>query len=351
MKRICSLILTLALVLGLCACSQKAPTWKEQYDLGMKYLSEGNYQEAIIAFTAAIEIDPKQALAYVGRGNVYMSSGTAEDLAAAQEDYQAALALDETLEDAWIGLIDAYIRLEDYESARRILEQALALVDSDELRAKQEELDRLSAPEPGSDGFFRAVQQHLAPAVSFDFAIDGTPLAGSDIYTIAPLLGGQVENQGGDLSVWAGLNGPSANKFSWSQMDGVDRIELLGVLGSKETVRIWPSEYFAGIAATDTLDQALEKLGFTEEERAYLGSCYDISIYYYPENDYWSLTARPADDAVSTELGRCCLNIYGENMCSYCFEYSMDEAGLGSDTPVDGRAELVTMVVNNLKKQ
>ena len=87
------------------------------------------------------------------------------------------------------------------------------------------------------------------------------------------------------------------------------------------------------------------------EERAYLGSCYDISIYYYPENDYWSLTARPADDAVSTELGRCCLNIYGEDMCSYCFEYSMDAAGLGSDTPVDGRAELVTMVVNNLKKQ
>ena len=63
MKRICSLLLTLALVLGLCVCGQKAgttPTWQEQYDLGIRYLSEGNYQEAILAFTAAIEIDPKR---------------------------------------------------------------------------------------------------------------------------------------------------------------------------------------------------------------------------------------------------------------------------------------------------
>lgn len=39
-------------------------TYQEQYDLGMKYLTDGNYEEAIIAFTAAIELEPKNADAY-----------------------------------------------------------------------------------------------------------------------------------------------------------------------------------------------------------------------------------------------------------------------------------------------
>lgn len=66
------LTLTLALALALCACGQDIATaWQEQYDLGIKYLSEGNYEEAIIAFTAAIEIDPKQPEAYFGRGQSY----------------------------------------------------------------------------------------------------------------------------------------------------------------------------------------------------------------------------------------------------------------------------------------
>lgn len=346
MKKLTSM--ALALLILLCACA-KAPTWQEQYDLGMRYLSDGNYQEAIIAFTAAIEIDPKRAEAYVGRGGAYLGSGeTAENLAAAQGDYQVALELDQTLTDAWLGLIDICIRQEDYEGAQRLLEQALTAVDSEELRVKQEELVRLSTPEPGSDEFFRAVQQHLSPAVSFDFAINGTPLIGADIYTIAALLGGQVKNQGGDLSVWVGP--ASANKFSWSNMDGVDRIELLGVLGNKAQIRIWPSEYFAGIAAADTLDQALEKLGFTEEERAYLSTCGEINLYYNPDNHFWSISARPAD-AAGTTSGSCSLNLYEINKCSYCFDYSMAEAGLGSNTPVDGRAELSTMTVNNLKQK
>lgn len=78
MKRISSLFLTFALVLSLCACGQKAPTWQEQYDLGVHYLSEGNYEEAIIAFTAAIEIDPKQPDAYFGLADVYIAQGNVD---------------------------------------------------------------------------------------------------------------------------------------------------------------------------------------------------------------------------------------------------------------------------------
>lgn len=86
MKRICSWLLTLVLVLGLCACGQSAEAkWQEQYDLGMRYLSEGNYEEAIIAFTAAIEIDPRRPDAYLGLADVYEAQGDLESLRAILE--------------------------------------------------------------------------------------------------------------------------------------------------------------------------------------------------------------------------------------------------------------------------
>ena len=87
MRRIFSLLLTLALALGLCACGQSGETkWQEQYDLGLRYLSEGNYQEAVVAFTAAIEIDPKRPEAYEKDAEAYTAAGRVD------EDPPAALS-------------------------------------------------------------------------------------------------------------------------------------------------------------------------------------------------------------------------------------------------------------------
>lgn len=98
------------LILLLCACGQKAPTWQEQYDLGVRYLSEGSYEEAIIAFTAAIEIDPKQAQAY-------------EKLA------------------------DAYVYLNDLDSAVQVLEEGIAASGNSKLQEKLDELKTVGEPE------------------------------------------------------------------------------------------------------------------------------------------------------------------------------------------------------------
>ena len=113
------------------ACKSQ-PTWQEQYDLGIRYLSEGNYEEAIIAFTAAIEIDPQQALAYIGRADAYKYSGKEEwDFSKAEEDYQIAIELDETIVDAWIGLADLYFKnFNDIQRAVNTLEAYLEIDNS-----------------------------------------------------------------------------------------------------------------------------------------------------------------------------------------------------------------------------
>lgn len=70
LRRMTAWCLSLLLVLGLMACS-RGPSWQEQYDLGMQYLTQSSYEEAILAFTAAIEIDEKRPEAYFGRGQSY----------------------------------------------------------------------------------------------------------------------------------------------------------------------------------------------------------------------------------------------------------------------------------------
>lgn len=137
-------LLVLFLLIILCACEQKAPTWQEQYDLGVRYLSEGNYEEAIIAFTAAIEIDPKQAPAYVGRGDAYVLSGETENnLAAAQVDYEKAIELDNTITDAYLSLADVYIRQENYDKALEILRRGLEKTEEYFIKEKLDEIEKI----------------------------------------------------------------------------------------------------------------------------------------------------------------------------------------------------------------
>lgn len=59
-------------ILVLTGCAGKAEVYQDKYDLGVKYVSEGNYEEAILALNAAIEIDPKQAAPYLELADIYI---------------------------------------------------------------------------------------------------------------------------------------------------------------------------------------------------------------------------------------------------------------------------------------
>ena len=97
-KRWLMIVLVLCLTMSLLACGKKTDdesealqtqaqmTWQEQYDLGIRLLNEGKYEDAILAFQAAIQIDPKKADAYVILADAYVQAGNRDGAMAALQD-------------------------------------------------------------------------------------------------------------------------------------------------------------------------------------------------------------------------------------------------------------------------
>lgn len=140
MKRIKMMCFLLALLGLLSACSahsvdaeeQSAPTWQSRYDLGVRYLSDGRYEEAILAFTAAIEIDPKNAQAYEQRGDAYwelaqsaQGSEQTDAYRGAAEDYESAMQWGSETDELYRRAADAYYGAQDYEKAESYYEKLL----------------------------------------------------------------------------------------------------------------------------------------------------------------------------------------------------------------------------------
>ena len=126
MKKIMKIAIVFLLLFT--ACGKADLTWEEHYDLGMRYLTEGNYEKAILSFTAAIEIDAKRIEAYIGRGDAYFAFEELEDhYASAIADYEAVLGLDEQYVDAYMKLADIYIVLDETEKVITNFEKVLEL--------------------------------------------------------------------------------------------------------------------------------------------------------------------------------------------------------------------------------
>lgn len=135
LKKLVSFSLPYAIMLLLLVgCAEKPKTFDEQYDLGVKYISEGNYEEAIIALSAAIEIEPNSAIAYLNRGNAYYEQKMLDN---AISDYTNAISLNPDTSEVYINLTQLYIEQESYDSALEICKEGLDKFPND---AKLEEL-------------------------------------------------------------------------------------------------------------------------------------------------------------------------------------------------------------------
>ena len=112
MKKVLVIFFTFLFFLGMSACGQSTEKqWQEQYDLGVRYLSEGNYEEAILAFTAAIEIDPKRPEAYAKAAEAYEAAGDPEGSRAILEQGYAETENED--------LLPAPVPLEGYPKTER----------------------------------------------------------------------------------------------------------------------------------------------------------------------------------------------------------------------------------------
>ena len=109
----------------LCACSSQS-RWQKQYDLGIQYLIDENYEEAVVAFQAAIEVEPNQAEGYQGIGQAYQ--GQAQTLIA---------------ENSWEEGLEYYrLAVQAYETAAELKSSAENTEDElDDLRAEISKLE------------------------------------------------------------------------------------------------------------------------------------------------------------------------------------------------------------------
>jgi tetratricopeptide (TPR) repeat protein len=69
-------MLGLVLLLLVTSCTADAETYDKQ---GREHVDEGEYSQAIEAFTKAIETDPEYADAYNNRGNTYRKNGDIDE--------------------------------------------------------------------------------------------------------------------------------------------------------------------------------------------------------------------------------------------------------------------------------
>ena len=123
-------VLLLALAL-FTACTSKAAKAQEKIELGQKYLTELNYTEAVASFTEAIELDPENIPAYMGRAEAYVGL---EQYPEAKADYTTAIEkaaeLPYTQAQAYVGRAEVNElttanedALSDYEAASTALDK------------------------------------------------------------------------------------------------------------------------------------------------------------------------------------------------------------------------------------
>lgn len=137
MKKLFTVFICVLLAAALAACGGSTPAepTSEDYTLATEYLENKQYAEAVEAFGKVIAAE-QNAFAYIGRGDAYTGL---EDAQSALADYTRAIELGGGAA-AYLGAVDANIRLNEFEKALALAEQGVKKYSTDELRQKLEQL-------------------------------------------------------------------------------------------------------------------------------------------------------------------------------------------------------------------
>ncbi|MCM1044741.1 MAG: tetratricopeptide repeat protein [Candidatus Gastranaerophilales bacterium] len=93
------LVLLAAIIIGVTIFRDSGRRLQEQLDLGAKYLEEMDYEQALVAFHAVLEIEPRNA-------------------------------------DAYLGIVEVYIRMNDFESALEYAKEGYEVTEDERLKEK-----------------------------------------------------------------------------------------------------------------------------------------------------------------------------------------------------------------------
>lgn len=159
----------------------------EQISLGEKYLTEENYEEAIVAFKKAIEIESNDPELYIKLADAYMANGDSDNAIATLEngykqtndeaikkkldEFKTQLEYDKLISDGekafsdknyteavkkfekaielkptevkpYISAADCYVNSKDNDSAKKILEKGYEKTKSNDIKKKLDELKK-----------------------------------------------------------------------------------------------------------------------------------------------------------------------------------------------------------------
>lgn len=129
LRMLAILLLVLALFT---ACTSSAQKAAQQLELGRKYLTEQNYAEAVAAFTEAIQLDPNNIDAYMGRAEAHKALQKYEE---ATSDYSTVI--EKTADQpytqalAYQGRADLYEQTEEWAKAESDYRALLPLLDTE----------------------------------------------------------------------------------------------------------------------------------------------------------------------------------------------------------------------------
>lgn len=111
--------------------ANKSKEVTKNLDQAEKYMKEGEYEQAVAAYTAAIDIDAKSVPAFEGRAGAYMKLKKPKEAA---EDYIAVVKLDKDNEEAYRKGFDAAVNSGDeklIEEIRKLIEDNGIDIDTD----------------------------------------------------------------------------------------------------------------------------------------------------------------------------------------------------------------------------
>lgn len=116
--------------------------YEQQIKLGYKFLAEGQYEGAILAFDKAITIEAKRDKAYIGKADTYLAMSGEDMVMMINESLKTGYEITQSdrIVDAYIRLTDELTGADKKDMALKLLRLGYEVTDNEKLKEKIDDL-------------------------------------------------------------------------------------------------------------------------------------------------------------------------------------------------------------------